>query len=101
MFNFSTLHHVLTADEEVELLNIFEENSEAIDGIEYGIAALNDPKFDSSVWNDSREKLEVIRTQLLEANYKCQILLVTLGLYDAIFIRKKNTHYSEGTHHSL
>lgn len=87
MFNSSPLHQVLTAEEEIGLLNMFEENLEAIDGIEYGIAASNDPKLDSPVWNDNREKLKALRMQLLEANYKCQILLVTLGLYDAIFVR--------------
>ena len=80
MFNFSPLHHVLTAEEEVDLLNIFEENLENIDGIEDAIAKLNDPKFDSPVWNDNREKLKEVRLRLLEANYKCQIILTTVGL---------------------
>ena len=80
MFNSSPLHHVFTAEEEVELLNMFEENLEHIDGIDVAIETLNDPKFDSPVWNDNREKLKEIRLQLLEANYKCQIILITVGL---------------------
>ena len=80
MFNSSPLHHVFTAEEEVELLNMFEENLEHIDGIEDAIEKLNDPKFDSPVWNANREKLKEARWRLLEANYKCQILLITLGL---------------------
>ena len=80
MFNSSPLHHVFTAEEEVELLNTFEENLEHIDGIDVAIETLNDPKFDSPVWNDNREKLKEIRLQLLEANYKCQIILITVGL---------------------
>ena len=80
MFNSSPLHHVLTTEEEVDLLDMFEENLEHIDIIEDAIAKLNDPMFDSPVWNDNREKLKEIRLQLLEANYKCQILLITVGL---------------------
>ena len=80
MFNSSPLHHVFTPEEEVDLLNMFEENLENIDGIEDAIAKLNDPKFDSPVWNDNREKLKEARWRLLEANYKCQIILITVGL---------------------
>ena len=80
MFNSSPLHHVFTAEEEADLLYMFEENLETIDGIEDAIAKLNDPKFDSPVWNDNREKLKEARWRLLEANYKCQIILITVGL---------------------
>ena len=80
MFNSSPLHHVLTTEEEVYLLNIFEENSEHIEVIEDAITKLNDPMFDSPVWNDNREKLKEARWRLLEANYKCQIMLITVGL---------------------
>ena len=80
MFNSSPLHHVFTPEEEVDLLNMFEENLENIDGIEDAIAKLNDPKFDSPVWNDNREKLKEARWRLLEANYQCQIILITVGL---------------------
>ena len=80
MFNSSPLHHVFTPEEEVDLLNMFEENLKTIDGIEDAITKLNDPKFDSPVWNDNREKLKEMRIRLLEANYKCQIILITVGL---------------------
>ena len=80
MFNSSPLQHVLTSEEEVYLLNIFEENLEHIEDIEDAITKLNDPMFDSPVWNDNREKLKEARWRLLEANYKCQIILITLGL---------------------
>ena len=80
MFNSSPLHHVFTAEEEVELLNMFEENLEHIDGIEDAITKLNGPKFASPLWDKNREKLKEIRLQLLEANYKCQIILITVGL---------------------
>ena len=80
MFNSSPLHHVFTAEEEVDLLNMFEENLEHIDGIEDAITALNDPKFASPLWDKNREKLKELRMRLLDANYKCQVILITVGL---------------------
>ena len=80
MFNSSPLHHVFTAEEEVDILNMFEENMTHIEGIEGAITKLNDPKFASPLWDKNREKLKEIRLRLLEANYKCQIILTTVGL---------------------
>ena len=80
MFNSSPLHHVFTAEEEVDILNMFEENMTHIEGIEDAITKLNDPKFASPLWDKNREKLKEIRLRLLEANYKCQIILTTVGL---------------------
>ena len=80
MFNSSPLHHVLTTEEEVYLLNMFEENMEYIEGIEDALEKLNDPRFDSPVWDDNRKKLKEARERLLVANYKCQVILITVGL---------------------
>ena len=80
MFNTSPLHHVFTPEEEVEILNMFEENMEYIEGIEDALEKLNDPRFDSPVWDDNREKLKEMRIRLLDANYKCQVILITVGL---------------------
>ena len=80
MFNSSPLHHVFTAEEEVEMLNMFEENMTHIEGIEDAITKLNDPKFASPLWDRNREKLKELRMRLLGANYKCQVILITVGL---------------------
>ena len=80
MFNAPPLHHVFTAEEEVDILNMFEENMTHIEGIEDAITKLNDPKFASPLWDKNREKLKELRMRLLDANYKCQVILITVGL---------------------
>ena len=69
MFNSSPLHHVFTAEEEVDILNMFEENLTHIEGIEDAITNMNDPKFVSPLWDKNREKLKELRMRLLDANY--------------------------------